>query len=143
MYFVTAMELCPVSLFKLYIKKLSPRVNYLWQKPLKKDLHYTDAVWYEPKIVGHDPLECYMKILSTDLKLSIGYTNHSIRATVISTLDKAGFEARHIMALSSHKNESTIKEYSTVCPDVKRKEMFDSLSDAMKNKKPKMASTKL
>ena len=83
-----------------------------------------------------------MKFLATDLKLSIQYTNHSIRATCISTLDSARFEARHIMALSSHKNECTIKEYSTTCPEIKRKEMFDSLSDAIKPKSPKIPKIK-
>ena len=65
------------------------------------------------------------------------YTNHSIRATVISTLDKEGFEARHIITLSSHKSESTVKEYATKCPNTKRKEMCESLSNALlpKNKK--------
>ena len=66
-----------------------------------------------------------------NVKLSREYTNHSIRATVISTLDNAGFEARHIMQLSSHKSESTIKEYTKKCPENKRKQMFDSLSEAM------------
>ena len=66
------------------------------------------------------------------LKLEGEYTNHSIRATAITTLDNAGFEGRHIIQLSSHKSESTIKQYSTKCPDNKRKEMFQSLSDAMK-----------
>ena len=46
-----------------------------------------------------------------------------------------GFEAHHIIALSSHKSESTMKEYSIRCPDKKRKEMFDSLSSALKSKK--------
>ena len=43
------------------------------------------------------------------------------------------------MQLSSHKSESTIKEYAVKCPENKRKEMFDSLSTAMKPKvkKPK------
>ena len=60
-----------------------------------------------------------------------GYTNHSIMATVINTLDTAGLEAHHIMKLSSHKNESSIKEYATTCPDNKHKEMFQSLMDAI------------
>ena len=75
-----------------------------------------------------------MKFMSTDLHLDTQYTNHSIRATVISTLDRDGFEARHIMKLSSHKSEATIKEYSVDCPDNKRKEMFDSLSNALVKK---------
>ena len=116
--------MCLVALFKLYTTKLNPTVNFLWQKPLqKKNLHFTDPVWYEPRVVGRDPLERFMKYLSKDINLSVDYTNHSIRVTCISTLDMAGFEARHIMALSSHKNEATIKEYSTICPDIKRKEV--------------------
>ena len=91
-------------------------------------LHYTDEVWYEKRIVGKDPVEWFMRFLSEDLKLDQTYTNHLIHTTVISTLDADGFEARHIMKLSSHKNESTIKEYSVQCPDNKRKQMFDSLS---------------
>ena len=95
--------------------------------------------------MGKDPLERFMRFLSTDLSLSMQYTNHSIRGTVISTLDNAGFEARHIMKLSSHKKESTIKEYSTECPEGKRKEMFECLSNAMlptpKKQKSKPTST--
>ena len=84
------------------------------------------------RIVGKDLLDRFMKInLGKSIALQGNYTNHSIRATVISTLDGDGFEARHIIALSSHKSEQTIKEYSTKCPEPKRKQMFDSLSNAM------------
>ena len=66
-------------------------------------------------------LERFMKInLGTSLKLDGDYTNHSIRSTVIRILDREGFEARHIIGLSSHKNESTIKDYATTCPDGKK-----------------------
>ena len=62
---------------------------------------------------------------------------------MITTLDNAGFEGRHIIQLSSHQSESTIKEYSRKCPENKRKQMFDSLSDAMKlqEKIPKKNTT--
>ena len=59
------------------------------------------------------------------------YTNHSIRSTVITSLDEAGYEACHIMHLSSHKSESTIKEYAPKCSEHKKKEMFATLSNAM------------
>ena len=76
-----------------------------------------------------------MKFLHKNITLEGNYTNHSIRATVITTLDNKGFEARHIITLSLHKNESTIKDYSTKCPENKRKEMFNSLNDAIVPKK--------
>ena len=77
-------------------------------------------------------LERFMKLsICKDLKLDGQYTNHSIRATVISTLDREGFEGRHIIALSSHKSEATVKQYAPKCPENKCKEMFDSLSNAI------------
>ena len=69
--------------------------------------------------------------ISKSVNLEEEYSNHSIRATVISTLDYAGFEARHIIQLSSHKSEATAKEYARKCPDNKKKEMFQSLSNVM------------
>ena len=76
--------------------------------------------------------------LCKSVHLDSEYTNYSIRSTVISTLDKEGIEARHIIKLSSHKSESTIKEYSTKCPENKRKEMFDSLTNATQPKTKKI-----
>ena len=142
--FLTGLEMCPVSAFKFYMSKLNPSVNFLWQKTKSGKLHYTDGVWYEPHIIGKDPLERFMTFLSKDAQLSLLYTNHSIRATCITTLDRNGVEARHIIKLSSHKNESTVKEYATECPTKKRKEMFQYLSDSInpqqKIKKQKSAT---
>ena len=124
--------LCPVKTYKLYTSKLNKNVPFLWQRAKSGGVFYNDKVWYEPRVVGQDPLNRFMKFLMKDVKLSSQeYTNHSIRATCITTLDRAGFEARHIMKLSSHKNESSIKEYATECPDDKKKEMFASLSHAI------------
>ena len=129
----------PINAYKLYISKLNPDIPALWQKPMTSPfLHYTDETWYERRVVGRDMLERFMKLsLSKSVNLQGEYTNHSIRATVISNLDKAGFEARHIMALSSHKNESTLKEYTVNCPESKMRDMFNTLSHAMQPKSKK------
>ena len=104
---------------------------------MPQSVFYNDECWYESRIVGQDPLNHFMKFLSNDVQFSCdNYTNHLIRATCITTLDKAGFEARHIIKLSSHKNESSIKDYATECPEDKRKEMFTSLSKAITPKTP-------
>ena len=121
-----------MTLFKLYLSKLSPDSKALWQKPRSISLHYLDTPGYEPRAVSHDTLERFMKLsISKSVKMDGEYTNHSIRATAISTLDNDGFEAQHIMQINSHESESTIKEYATKYPENKRKEMFDSLSDAL------------
>ena len=137
-YFTDCLN-CPVATYQLYTSKLDPRCDYIWQKP-KENVTYSDPVWYEPRRVGHNPLETFMKTLSKDAKLSSNrYTNHSIRSTCIARLDNNGFEARHITAISSHKSESTIREYSVKCPENKRKEMFDALAQDIKQ--PKIPSS--
>ena len=69
-----------------------------------------------------------MKTLSERAKLAVSYTNHCIRATVVTKLDQEGFEARHIMVVSSHKSENSLKSYASKCPDNKKQQMFDALA---------------
>ena len=100
----------------------------LWQRPKS---HITDPVqdeWYDNQVVGKDPLNNAMKLLSERTKLSRVYTNHCICASVVSKLDAEGFKARHIMVVSSHKSENSIKTYASKCPKNKKKEMFDALA---------------
>ena len=48
------------------------------------------------------------------------YTNHIIRPTNIVSLDVAGFEAKHIMVITCHHSEETIKCYVCKCPPKKK-----------------------
>ena len=124
----------PVDLFSLYLSKLDPNCNFLWQKASTKGhLHYTDNQWYQGHRLGHNPLDTFMKTLSEEANLDgkTDYTNHSIRATCIRNLDRSGFEARHITAISGHKSENTVKEYSVKCPESKKKQMFNALANHM------------
>ena len=73
-----------------------------------------------------------MKNLSYNAHLSSNdNTNHSIRHTCITTLDSKGFDARHIVAISGHKSETTIREYSVKCSENKQKQMYETLVDHM------------
>ena len=62
-----------------------------------------------------------MKNISQDAGLDQIYTNHCIRATCITVLDNTGTEARHIMSVSGHKSENSIRSYSKTRFDLKRK----------------------
>ena len=53
-----------------------------------------DPTWYCNQVVSRIMLGNKMKNLSKDAKLSREYTNHSIRATSVTILDRAGFQAR-------------------------------------------------
>ena len=48
----------------------------------------------------------------------------------MSLLDECSFEARHIMRLSGHKSESSIRSYSKRLSEVKQKEISHALSSA-------------
>ena len=79
-----------------------------------------------------------MKKLADAAKLnSKEYTNHSMRATCIGTLDNKGFEARHITAISSHKRESTIKTLLDKMSRFQEREMYDALNESIIPKKQK------
>ena len=119
-----------MKLFQLYVSKLNPKRDDLWQKP-KKDVSTTDQVWYDNVPVGPHPLDNFMKGLAERAQLSKPYTNHCIRSTCITNLDESGFEARHITAVSGHKSETTIKNYSVKCPDKKKRQMSDALSEKL------------
>ena len=127
--------MCPVTLFEFNLSKLSKECDKLFQQPRDK-IHYTDNEWFQPRGVGHNTIETFMKTLAKDAKLERNdYTNHSIRSTVISNLDRNGFEGRHIQAVSGHKSEATIKECSVKCPENKKREMCDALADSIIPKK--------
>ena len=129
--------MCPVNMYEFFYSKLNPACDKLWQKPRRGIIHYNDETWFEPRVMGHNPLEGFMKQLCKDAELSRDdYTNHSIRSTCISNLDKFGFEARHITAVSGHKSEATIREYSVKCPESKKREMYNALADSLTGPSP-------
>ena len=81
---------------KSYINLDSSKCVFPVAKAKMGNLHFTDETWHKPHRVGHDPLERFMPFLSDKAKLLKKYNNHSIRVTVITTLDNNGIEARHI-----------------------------------------------
>ncbi|XP_071500811.1 uncharacterized protein [Diadema antillarum] len=129
-------ENCPVKSFCEYMSHLNPDVPYFWQRPkssvppLRVSINdnneaeeglIQDLPWYDRQVVGKNALGNKMKTISTEAKTSRIYTNHCLRATAITTLDEHGFEARHIMSVSGHKSETSLKHYSRVPEGHKRK----------------------
>ena len=137
----TGSDIDPVSCFECYLSKLHSAREDLWQKPRAKITGFEEN-WYENTPVGRDTLNDAMKNLSKRANLSQIYTNHCIRATTVTNLNEKGFEARHIMATTGHKSETSIKSYATRCPDNKRRQMSDALAESMQKKqKSEPAST--
>ena len=53
-----------------------------------------------------------MSVLSEKAELSRKYTNYSLRATSVYLLDAANIPTRHIMSVTGHKAESSLKTYT-------------------------------
>ena len=112
-------ENCPLKSFLLYVNKLNPSLKCFFQRP-KRSIP-SDGPWFDNMVLGEKSLEGMMKKISKEANLSHIYTNHCIRATCITLLDRAGVEARHIMAISGHKSESSIRSYASTSGSTKRK----------------------
>ena len=70
-----------------------------------------------------------MKKVSKEADLSKTYSNHSIRATTVTILDKSDFEARHIMSVSAHRSGSSIQSYSKT-DEATKKQISETLTSA-------------
>ena len=127
-FIIAESEICPIGIFKLYLSKLNKKRPDLWQPPKFNIKEGHADEWYDNQVIGRDPLNETMKNLSTRAKLSTIYTNHCIQASTVTQLVCQGFEARHIMKISVHKSENSIKNYASACPDTKKREMFEALA---------------
>ena len=97
---------------ELYISKLNPQCPAFFQFP-KRKWSPNDSVWYENRPLGVKKLAVMMREISEEGQLSTIYTNHSVRATAITLWSDAGLENRHIMAISGHRNEQSLKSYNS------------------------------
>ena len=111
MYDAPESDMCPVKTFELYISKLHPSSDLFFQLP-RRCYNVSDDLWLEPKPIGENTLGNFMPRISAMCSLSRRYTNHCLRSTAITLLDEAQFPSRHIMTVSGHKSENSIKSYN-------------------------------
>ena len=121
---------CPVRSMDMYMSRLNPQCEVFFQRP-KRQVSEGEAVWYDNQVVGINTLGGKMKALSKQADLSREYTNHSICATSVTILDHCGFEARHIMCVSGHKSETSIRSYASKTSDEMKLAMSSGLSKAL------------
>lgn len=115
----TGEENCPVASFLFYVDKLNPKLKVFFQRP--KESPTLSGPWFDNQVLGQKSIDKMMKNISKEAKLSQIYTNHCIRATCITLLDSAGVEARHIMSISGHKSEASLRSYAKTNASIKRK----------------------
>ena len=70
---------------------------------------------YTAKVVGKNTLGSMMSEISTKAKLSKNYTNHGIRKTTATAMDRSGFSLQQITNITKHKNLQSLKHYISTC----------------------------
>ena len=103
-------EYCPIINFEIYISKLNPDCDRLWQNP-KDSYMSTDECWYQKKQIGRDSLSQFMP---KQIGLSTIYTNHSVRATDATILGKLRETNKNIKTLLFGNDEIIIHENSNI-----------------------------
>ena len=69
-----------------------------------------------------------MPSISKHAGLSTVYTNHSVRASTVTTLYRAGVPAQSIMAITKHKNASSLSHYVSEISDAQKRGCSDVLT---------------
>lgn len=115
---------------QLYISKLNPMCTAFYQFP-KRKWSPDDSIWYKNRPLGVNKLAVMMKEISEEAQLSMKYTNHCVRATAITLWSNAGLENRHIMAISGHRNEQSLKSYNSRPSSAQLQQSSDVLSRSL------------
>ena len=119
-------SMCPVKTLKLLVEKSSPLASNLFCN-IKPSVTTNDLIWYTPKPLSQRKFQSIMPTISKEAGLSRIFTAHSLRATAITALNDAGVELRHIMYMSGHRNESSIRSYNRGCSNIQKRQMSDVL----------------
>ena len=138
--FATGGEHCPVKQLKLYISKLNPKCSALFQRPKVKNWRLSSS-WYMNIPVSEGTIGGFMPRISEEAELSIRYTNHSIRATTVSSLREAGIHPNDIRAITGHRSVASIESYSRGPSMGKRADYSNLLSSLREDSSSPAVST--
>ena len=138
--YATGQTNCPVASLKLYLQKLSQKSDVFYTRHrTSKSFKINDQTWYTEAALGVNTLGHMMKRISKRLNLEKEYTNHSIRATVVTNLSAAGLESREIMRVTGHKCERSLISYDRLDSAAQKRKACEILSgtnfDHKKHKK--------
>ena len=121
---------CPVEAIRLYLSKLPTSSSTLFPKP--KSISNLKNEWYHDKLVlGKNSLNDMMKSISTKAGLSMTFTNHCIRATVVTELNEKGYSVQEIQTVTGHKRPESVSKYIKRTTPTKKQKMSNDLSSSL------------
>lgn len=103
-------------------------MDIFFQRPHPIKPTNENSPWFMNAVVGEKKLQSMMKEISQLASLSCTYTNHCIRATTCTILDRAGHKTHEIMAVTGHKNESSVRSYVNRLSIGQKQKLSESLS---------------
>ena len=136
----TGGDKCPVNAFILYLSKLNPNLNALWQRP-RPSITIKHDVWYCNIPHGEKYLGVMLSKLSKKYELSQVYTNHSLRVTSLQALDDNNVEGRHIIRVSGHKNVESVENYARKLSASRKRKISTILANSCNRQSESSSST--
>lgn len=137
-------EKCPVKDLKLLIEKTDPTAESLFNHCSKDaSISPDERIWYTTKSVKQYQFSRFMSDVSRNSGCLKLYTAHCLRATAIQAMNDAGFELRHIMYMSGHKNESSVRSYNRDCSTNQKESLSDTLSSISSGKAVTQSKTNI
>lgn len=122
-------ECCPVKMLKLLLEKTPSDATSLFKQYDKAALANSEtAVWFTSKPLSKRTFQNFLPEICKNAGVEKRYTPHCIRATTIRHLNDSGWEARHSMFLSGHRNESSLRSYSRTVPTSQKRALSTTLS---------------
>lgn len=142
--YATGMSDCPVAMLKLFLSKTDPSATSLFNCCEKAALvnPMICDIWFTSSPLSKRFYTNFMGDICKSANTTGWYTAHSIRATAIQAMNDSGFEARHIMYMSGHRQESSLKSYCRNPSIVQKRQLSTTLSSISSGtKSPSSAST--
>ena len=125
--YATGDDHCPVASLRNFLGHCDPTAPALFCR-IKQNPLQSLGIWYTCKPLSKRMFSKFMSNICEQAQCSTSYTAHSLRATAIQQLSNAGLETRHIMLMSGHRNEASVRSYSRDCSVEQKRHISDILS---------------
>ena len=103
-------------MFEYYLGALNPNNGRLFQREMKVSTKFSlettsETVWFTNSPIGKEQVPKMLPLLCEAAGCD-RLTNHSLRATALSALNRAGFTDTTVQSVSGHKNASSLVSYN-------------------------------